>query len=35
MEDLDQDFAFEIFENFQLVKELKDQLSRFKSADSD
>ena len=31
MEDLDQDFAFEIFENFQLGKELKDDVATLKS----
>ena len=30
MDDLDQDFAFEIFENFQLGKELKDDVARLK-----
>ncbi len=34
MEDLDQDFAYEIFENFQLIKEIKDDFSKIKISDS-
>ena len=33
MDDLDQDFAFEIFESFQLGKELKDDVARLKVQD--
>ena len=34
MDDLDQDFAFEIFESFQLGKELKEDVMRLKLAES-
>lgn len=34
MEDLDQDFAFEIFENFQRVKELIEDVSKLKQSET-
>ena len=34
MEDLEQDFAYEVFESFQLGKELKDEVARLKAQDA-